>query len=76
MYFLQGMLYFFFLHFLRWIFRTCMQEQWLKGRGKKRSKNDWIMFTRKKPKELKKKWQVMCFDLGGFVFKAIVCKVI
>lgn len=53
-----------------------MQEQWLKGRGKKRSKNDWIMFTRKKPKELKKKWQVMCFDLGGFVFKAIVCKVI
>lgn len=42
----------------------CMPEPWLKGGGKRRSKNDWITFTKKKPKELKKKWKVSCF--GSF----------
>lgn len=68
--------YTFFLHFLpRWIFKMCMPEPWLKGGGKRRSKNDWITFTKKKPKELKKKWKVSCF--GSFIrvffliFKAV-----
>lgn len=66
-YFFQGMLYF-FLHFLRWIFKMCMPEPRLKGRGKRRSRNDWITFTKKKPKELKKKWQVKCFGSFGGIF--------
>lgn len=61
------MLYF-FLHFLRWIFKMCMPELWLKGRGKRRSKNDWKTFTKKKPKELKKKWQVKCFGSFDGIF--------
>lgn len=78
-YFLCGTLHF-FLHFLlRWIFKMCMPEPWLKGGGKRRSKNDWITFTKKKPKELKKKWKVSCFGSFGvfwFVFKATFFKVI
>lgn len=55
------MLHFLLNFHLRWIFRMCMPELWLKGGGKRRSKNDWRTFTKKKSKELKKKWKVGCF---------------
>lgn len=74
------MLHFFLRFLLRWIFKMCMPELRLKGRGKRRSKNDWITFIKKKPKELKRKWKVIfgSFSVGCFlfVFKATFFKVI
>lgn len=68
------MLHIFLNFLLRWIFKMCMPELWLKGGGKRRSKNGWRTFTKKKSKELKKKWKVGCFGSStAFLVWFFVC---
>lgn len=67
------MLHFFLNFLLRWIFKMCMPERWLKGGEKRRSKNDWRTFTKKKSKELKKKWKVGCFGSLSAFFCLVFC---